>query len=117
MLFLNADDDKKKKEQLSKRTAVFIADAQNIFTAYSRMKELYKYRSEFVHEGNSNNINPVVVDELEEICRTAIKKALVAFDSSIVQNSNVTYVDWKNTVRTDLINKVQAEITTGVLPV
>lgn len=71
MIFLN--NDKNIKENLSQRISVYLSKEENqIKETYNRIRQLYKKRSCFVHEGKNNNISMDEINYMREIVRSVI---------------------------------------------
>lgn len=75
MLFLNGEQGK--KERLSKRCACFISGQESdIVQIYKRLKEAYRKRSDFVHDGEIANITTEDILFLRECTRKSLIRAL-----------------------------------------
>ncbi|MCH5301061.1 MAG: hypothetical protein J1E56_07060 [Ruminococcus sp.] len=106
MLLLNKNE-QNKKEKLSKRVAVLLGtDSSNITSLYHKMKSFYKYRSESIHEGITNNINVLVYAELKEIVRSVLKKYLQICYTNLISKSHITWPSIKRSTITYLKNEV-----------
>lgn len=93
ILFLKKDA-QNKKEMLAKRCAVFLYDGdEQIKNTYSVVKELYKKRSVFVHEGKASAITEEDIITLRSFVRDALLKAL-----SFSENKNQRIVRVKQLV-------------------
>ena len=66
------------------------------------MKTLYKERSDFVHGRKHGGITLALVDELEEICRKAIMKAISFFDSEIGVTPAASFEEVKSKLLSEL---------------
>lgn len=76
ILFLKKDAGNK-KEMLAKRCAVFLYDGnKQIKNTYTAIKELYKKRSEFVHEGIESAVTKEDIITVRSFVRDALLKAL-----------------------------------------
>lgn len=96
-LFLN-NERGFKKEMLSKRCAVYISNSDTeIIDNYNRLKDVYKKRSDFVHEGNLIYIRETDVLYLRNCVRQSILKALSSLESKQERISRLKeYVDENN---------------------
>lgn len=104
-----------KKEPLAKRIAVLLeTDINQIRQLYEKMKNLYKYRSESLHEGNTDQITVNLNHELEEITRRVIKKSLKKFKDSSSQNLSMQWQDIKNDQIEELKEKVRVANEQGI---
>lgn len=104
-----------KKIPLAKRVAVLLGTEINqTRELYEKMKELYKYRSESVHEGNVTQITANLNHELENITRNVIKKCLRRFKDDSNQNNNIQWKDVKNNQIEELKEKVRVANEQGV---
>lgn len=75
MLYLN--DEGAKKERLSKRCAIFLMENNcDIMHTYNRLKQIYKKRSEFVHEGTFYDITDDDILFLRRCVRESILKLI-----------------------------------------
>lgn len=75
MLFLN--EEQGKKERLSKRCACFISEQESDITQiYTRLKEVYRKRCDFVHDGEIANITTEDILFLRECTRKSLIRAL-----------------------------------------
>lgn len=73
MLYLNEEG--AKKEKLAKRCSVYLqADKHDIMYSYNRLKQIYKKRSEFVHEGTFYDIKDDDILFLRRCVRDSILK-------------------------------------------
>lgn len=75
MLFLNGEQGK--KERLSKRCACYISEQESdIAQIYTRLKEAYRKRCDFVHDGEISNITMEEILFLRECTRKSLIRAL-----------------------------------------
>ena len=83
MLYLEKDVKKCKKERLAKRCSSFLymGKPQRIGLAYNELKELYRKRSEFVHEGKVSNIADEDIVVLRRYVRNSLLQALSLSES------------------------------------
>jgi len=81
LLFLNDDEHGSKKEMLSKRCATYIGNSPNEITSlYLKLKETYKKRSEFIHNGDYGCIGIDDVIFLRKCVRNCFLKAFSISD-------------------------------------
>lgn len=77
VLFLQSEDCK--KEKLSKRCAVFLwKSGEERLTYYQKIRDEYKNRSDYVHEGNTRKISAEGVIFLRECVRNSLLRLLYA---------------------------------------
>ena len=113
-----ATGQQRKKQVLSKRTAVLLGkDPADIMALYNRMLDFYRFRSESLHEGDGQNITLVELLEMEDIVRRVMQKYLSYVSSQIAVRPTVTWDELKSKKITDLKNDVQAAVSAGILPV
>lgn len=75
MLFLNSENSK--KEKISKRCAVYISNSEEeIYALYKKLKEVYKLRCDFIHDGDIGNIRETTVLFLRDCVRRALLKSI-----------------------------------------
>ncbi|MFB6468231.1 hypothetical protein ACE38V_15735 [Cytobacillus sp. Hz8] len=106
-MFMLEKNNQNKKQCLSKRTAVALYNTDtDVVSAYTRMKEFYKFRSESLHDGDFSNITKVELEELENITRLLIKQFLEYMHSCIANNPSETLA----TVKAKWINMLKAKV-------
>lgn len=75
VLFVKAEQGK--REQLAKRCAIFLFDSkEERLECYKELCSQYKYRSEFVHEGNASSISEKGILFLRKCVRDSLIKLL-----------------------------------------
>lgn len=93
ILFLKSENCK--KERLSKRCATYLFDhKEDRLACYEKLKSKYKKRSDFVHDGNDNDINIEDVIYLRECVRAALIKLIIE-----KQEKSVLIDDLKRTIK------------------
>ncbi|WP_335871100.1 hypothetical protein [Bacillus sp. 2205SS5-2] len=96
-----------KKQRLSKRTAVALYNTDtDVISAYTKMKDFYKFRSESLHDGDFSNITKVEREELENTTRLLIKQFLNFMHLCIANNPSETLA----TVKTKWINMLKEKV-------
>lgn len=81
VLFLKKDEEGK-KQRLAKRCACYLYDDdQTILSTYHKLKEEYKKRSEFVHDGKANGILDKDILFLRECVRKSLLKVMSSTES------------------------------------
>ena len=104
-----------KKEMLAKRISILLGDTdEEIKTMYSKIKNIYKNRSDATHDGIITNITKNSLDELRDIIRRIGMKYIDHIQSELIKNPNVTFADVKDTMINNLKQQVPEKIKSGI---
>ena len=98
VLFLKKDEEGK-KQRLAKRCACYLYDDdQTIRSTYHKLKEEYKKRSEFVHDGKANGILDEDILFLRNCVRKSLIKAMSSTESKKQRIDDLVKIVTKNSV-------------------
>lgn len=116
ILFLKKGESMK-KENLSKRVAVFLGtDNTEVLKLYKDVKAFYKYRSESTHEGIDVKITKKALLSLKEYTRRSIKRYFDIIEEELLTNPSCDFSSIKIKIILQLQSHVIVKVKEGVLP-
>ena len=105
-----------KKQMLANRISALIGNPPTeVQQLHQKVVSFYRFRSESLHEGDDTNLSIAELRELEDITRKVLRKCLIRCKSEYDLNCGITWSEVKDKIINDLINKVNALKTAGVL--
>lgn len=115
MALLSEKEDKKIKENLSRRTAILLSESpeeQQIL--YKKMRSFYKCRSKSLHCGNDDSISQTALFELQETVRLVLIKLFKIYKEMTNMNPTITACEAKSALVHQLKGKVDEAIENGL---
>lgn len=97
------DNDTKKKNHFSKRLALLVeCTDEDKKSTYNSLREIYRLRSNWIHDGNDKGIDLDEVNKLRVIISGAIKEYISRMKIEIQSNPDITFKKMKSKIMQEL---------------